>query len=111
MAMTVTEILRKLESLGSPENIAGMERFGIVTPSSYGITAPVLKQLAREVKKTAIDRHLLALELWETGNYEARAIAFLIDDWKKVTPDQMESWAADFDNWATVDGTCSRRRR
>jgi 3-methyladenine DNA glycosylase AlkD len=104
--MTVTQILKKLESLGSPANVAGMERFGIVTPSSYGITTPVLKQLAREVKKQAVDRHLLALELWETGNYEARAIAFLIDDPTKVTPNQMESWASDFDNWATVDGAC-----
>ena len=105
--MNAAEVLRKLQSLGSPENIAGMERFGIVTPSSYGITTPVLKQFAREVKKQAADRHLLALELWESGNYEARAIAFMIDDPKKVTPDQMESWASDFDNWATVDGTCS----
>jgi 3-methyladenine DNA glycosylase AlkD len=105
--MRAAEVLKKLESLGSPDNVAGMKRFGIVAPSSFGITAPVLKQFAREVKKQAADRHRLALELWETGNYEARAIAFLIDDPKKVLPEQMESWASDFDNWATVDGTCS----
>ena len=105
--MTVADILKKLASLGSSANIAGMERFGIVTSQSFGITAPVLKQFAREVKKQAIDRHTLALQLWETGNYEARAVAFLIDDPRKVTPQQMEDWAADFDNWAAVDGTCS----
>jgi 3-methyladenine DNA glycosylase AlkD len=105
--MTVSEVLEKLESLGSPENIAGMRRFGIETTESFGITAPVLKQLAKEVKRQAPDRHALALELWDTGNYEARAIAFLIDDPKQVSPAQMEKWAKDFDNWATVDGTCS----
>ena len=105
--MTVAEVLKQLESLGSRENVAGMERFGIVTPSSFGVSTAVLKQYAREIKKHASDRHTLALELWGTGNYEARAIAFLIDDPKKVTPVQMEDWAADFDNWATVDGTCS----
>ena len=84
--MTVADILKKLASLGSSANIAGMERFGIVTSQSFGITAPVLKQFAREVKKQAIDRHTLALQLWETGNYEARAVAFLIDDPRKVTP-------------------------
>lgn len=104
--MKVGEILKKLESLGSPENVAGMKRFGIVTRNVYGIASPVLKQFAREIKKQTTDRHLLALELWETGNYEARAIAFMIDDPKRVTPDQMEGWAADFDNWATVDSTC-----
>jgi len=48
----------------------------------------------------------LALELWETGNFEARAVAFWIDDPKQVTKKQMDAWAKDFDNWATVDGTC-----
>ena len=104
--MNVAEILRKLESLGSPENVAGMERFGITAPRSFGIATPVLKELAREVKKQTPDRHSLALQLWETGNYEARAIAFFIDDPRAVTPEQMEDWASDFDNWATVDGTC-----
>lgn len=104
--MTVNEIIKKLKSLGDPENVAGMERFGIVTQNSFGISAPVLKQFAKEVKKDATDRHALALELWETGIYDARAVAFLIDDPKLVTPKQMEAWAKDFDNWATVDGTC-----
>ena len=105
--MTVAEIVKKLESLGSPGNVAGMERFGIVSPKSFGIPAPALKQAAREIKKQAEDRHELALELWKTGIYDARAVAFLIDDPKRVTNEQMESWARDFDNWATVDGTCS----
>ena len=105
--MTVAEILKHLESLGSPDDVAGMQRFGIVTPQVFGVRTPVVKQFAREVKKQADDRHRLALLLWETGNYEARAVAVLIDDPLRVTPEQMEDWAADFDNWATVDGTCS----
>lgn len=104
--MTVTEIIDKLRVLGSPENVTGMERFGIVTSKSFGITAPVLKQYAKEVRKQAADRHALALELWETSIYDARAVAFLIDDPKSVTLEQMDAWAKDFDNWATVDGTC-----
>jgi 3-methyladenine DNA glycosylase AlkD len=105
--MTADEVLKRLASLGRPEIVEGMSRFGITTPKSFGVSTPVLKQFAREVKKQADDRHLLALELWKTGNYDARAVAFLIDDPKKVTLQQMDSWAADFDNWATVDGTCS----
>lgn len=105
--MTADEIIKRLRSLGSPESVAGMERFGIVTRKSFGIPTPVLKQYAKEVKKQAADTHALALELWETGIYDARAVAFLIDDPKKVTRKQMDAWARDFDNWATVDGTCS----
>src|SRR5829696_7678452 len=104
--MTLAEVLQRLGSLASPDSVAGMERYGIVTAKSFGISTPVLKQFAREVKRHADDRHELASELWKTGIYDARAVAFLIDDPKLVTREQMESWAADFDNWATVDGTC-----
>jgi len=104
--MKAEEVLARLTALGDPKNVAGMERFGIKTPKSFGIRTPLLKQFAREVKKQAEDRHALAQELWETGNFEARAVAFWIDEPKQVTKKQMDAWAKDFDNWATVDGTC-----
>jgi 3-methyladenine DNA glycosylase AlkD len=105
--MTVDEVIAGLRVLGNPENVAGMERYAIVTRKSFGVPTPVLKQFAKEVKKQATDRHALAHELWKTGIYDARAVAFLIDDPKLVTRQQMDAWANDFDNWATVDGTCS----
>jgi len=105
--MTAAEIIEELRQLGDPSNIVRMERFGVKTPKSFGIRAPELKTFAREVKKEVADRHATALELWKSGNYEARAVAFLIDDPKKVTEKQMDAWARDFDNWATVDGACS----
>ncbi len=104
--MTVDEIIKKLESLENPENIAGMKRFGIVTKKAFGVSAPVLKQFAKAIKKQSEDRHKLALELWETGIHEARIIAYLIDNAKLVSEKQMDSWAKDFDNWAICDGTC-----
>lgn len=104
--MTVGEIIQGLKSLGSPANVAVMARFGIPTQNAVGIRAPDLKKFAKEIKKQADDRHRLALELWGTGIYEARAVAFLIDDPKQVTREQMNAWASDFDNWATVDGAC-----
>lgn len=99
-------ILQRLESIGAPENVAGLARFGITTKKAFGVRAPELKRLAREIKKEIADRHRLAEELWATEIYEARVVAYLIDDPKKVTAKQMESWAADFDNWAICDSTC-----
>lgn len=104
--MEIKEILQKLKSLENPENIAGMARFGIVTKKAFGVSAPVLKEIAKDAKKQSENRHELALELWETGVHEARIIAYLIDEPKKVFEKQMESWAKDFDNWAICDGTC-----
>lgn len=104
--MTADEIIKKLASLENLANVAGMARFGIRTEKAFGVPAPVLKNLAKEVKKETDDRHALALELWKTGIHEARAVAFLIDNPKEVTPEQMDAWAEDFDNWAICDGTC-----
>ncbi|MEM8713883.1 MAG: DNA alkylation repair protein, partial [Planctomycetota bacterium] len=50
--------------------------------------------------------HDLALALWDTGRYEARMLASMIDDPAQVTAAQMNAWARDFDNWALVDTVC-----
>lgn len=104
--MNAADIVKELEPLKNQANIDGMKRYGIVTKKVFGIAAPKLKEIARRLKKEVPDRHKLALELWTTGVYEARVIAFFIDDPKLVTSKQMDLWAKDFDNWATVDGAC-----
>ncbi len=105
--MTADDITEELRLLADPTKAADFERYAIKTPKWFGIRTPDLKAFAREVKKAVADRHETAAELWKSGIFEARAVAFLIDDPKSVTPEQMDAWAADFDNWATVDGACS----
>jgi 3-methyladenine DNA glycosylase AlkD len=105
--MTPAEIIKELKALSDPAKIADLERYAIKTPKWFGIRVPELKAFAREVKKLVDDRHATALQLWKSGIYDVRAVAFMIDDPKKVTPKQMDDWASDFDNWATVDGVCS----
>jgi 3-methyladenine DNA glycosylase AlkD len=104
--MTADKIIKRIELLENPENVAGMKRFGITAKKAFGVSAPVLKGIAKEVKKQTEDRHKLASELWASGIHEARIIAYLIDDAGQVTEAQMDAWAADFDNWAICDGTC-----
>ena len=101
--MEYREILRRLESLGNPDSIASMKRFGIETDRTHGISVPVLRGLAKEIGKD----HLLAQRLWESAIYEARVIAFLIDDPKQVTEQQMERWVEAFDSWSICDGCCA----
>ncbi|HEV7700718.1 MAG TPA: DNA alkylation repair protein [Pyrinomonadaceae bacterium] len=105
--MTAVEIIEELRQLSDPAKLMDLDRYAIKTPKAFGIRAPELKAFAREVKKLVADRHAAAQELWQSGIYDARAVAFLIDDPKKVTSAQMDAWATDFDNWATVDGACS----
>jgi 3-methyladenine DNA glycosylase AlkD len=94
--------LRELKSLGERRNVEGMARFGIVAKNVYGVSKPKLDELARKIGRN----HSLGLELWETGNHDARILAGLVAERKLVTSKQMEHWVRDFDNWDVCDGTC-----
>ena len=100
MSAAADALLAHLRSLRNERNIEGMRRFGIVTTGEQlGISAPVLRTLAREHRRD----HALALELWASGIHEARGLATLVDDPRAVTRSQMESWVRDCDNWAVTD--------
>jgi len=104
--LSVRSILERLSTMARPDIVEYNSRVGLGEAKSLGIPTPQLKKLSAEIRKTVHDRHALALDLWSTGGYDARAIAFMIDDPRRVTEDQMETWVRDFDNWGTVDGTC-----
>lgn len=102
MTMTVDQILAKLESLGVEEDRAGMARFGINTDKAYGIRIPVLRKMAKEMGTN----HELAQALWNTEMHEARILASMIDDPKRVCEAQMEAWVKDFNSWDLCDQVC-----
>ena len=101
--MDLEEAMAVLRDLASEEDRAGMARFGIPTGEALGVRVPDLRRLAKEIGRD----HGLALGLWDTGVHEARLLATMVADPKKVTEDLMESWVADFDSWDLCDQACS----
>ncbi len=99
---TTGQVLQLLRSLGSTEGRATMERFGIPSTNAHGINTPTLKALARKIGRN----HALALELWQTGAFEARAIAAMIADPAKLTKPGMNRWVRDLDSWGICDACC-----
>jgi 3-methyladenine DNA glycosylase AlkD len=95
-------ILEELRALGEQRNVDGMVRFGIRAKIAYGVAKPRMDSLARRIGRD----HELALQLWATGVHDARILAGMIDEPRRVTAAQMERWVRDFDNWDTCDGTC-----
>jgi len=100
--MTAEMIVDELRGIANPENVKGMARFGISSNNTLGISMPVIRQMAKEFR----GNHDLALELWDSGIHEARILAALIDDPKKVTEAQMEKWVYEFDSWDVCDQCC-----
>jgi len=103
MIHRVANIINILKNQYNYKNIVGMARFGIKTKSAFGIPIPELRKLAKKIGRD----HVLANELWKTKIHEARLLAGFIEDPKKLTEQQMERWAKDFDSWDICDQVCS----
>lgn len=102
MEATYEAILKQLRSLYNPENVAGMERFGINTKNTYGVSIPDLRAMAKKIGRD----HDLAQELWASGIHDARILACLIDSPENVSEEQAESWVKNFDSWDVCDQCC-----
>lgn len=100
----LNEIMSQLRLSANPINIEGMARFGITGEKILGIKMTELEGFRKAIGKN----HELALLLWNEGYHESRLLAAMIADHKKVTPELMDSWANDFDNWAVYDSVCGK---
>jgi len=96
------EALAWLERKGTRRNVESLARYGIVARRAFGVPVGTLLQLAKRIGKD----HDLAAALWDSGWYEARLLAGMVDDPEQVTLRQMNAWAAGFDNWGVCDTVC-----
>ena len=101
--MNKAEVLDWLERNGSAKEAEGLKRYGILTKDR--VLGMSMSKIQAQAKKIGKD-HALAQELWKSGCYEARMVAAYIDEPDRVTRQQMDAWARDFDNWGTCDTVC-----
>ncbi len=102
--MNIKDIIEEFENLYDPTSIEGMKKGGIDPEKAYGIKIPVLRKMAKKIKKN----RKLAQQLWELGYRETMILAGMIDDPVQVTEKQMDDWisSAYFSYWEIVDQTC-----
>ena len=79
--MTPEEALGELEALGSEKMRDFNAKHG-VGKNQYGVKMGDIRNVAKKIKMD----HALALKLWETGNVDARFLAILIINPKKLSP-------------------------
>ena len=88
--MTAAEIMEQLKPLGSESYKKVMRNHGIPEPF-FGVKIAELKKFQKRIKKD----YQLALDLYKTGNYDARYLAGLIADDAKMTRKDLRGWLAD----------------
>ena len=91
VAWSVDDILDWLRGHASATVLDEMgPRYGIHTSKAFGVPMAQMKRLGKQI---GVD-HRLAVALWDTGWYEARIVAAMIDDPGAVTGEQMDRWCA-----------------
>ncbi len=95
-------VVTRLRAIADPENVRGMARFGINPEGALGVSMPALRKIGRELGRD----QPLSLALWKTGIHEARILAALVGDPRRVTRAQADRWVRDLDSWDVCDQLC-----
>ncbi len=85
--MTAKEILAEIKPLGSDSYKKIIMKHGAAEPC-YGVKIDALKKIQKRVKKD----YQLALDLYDTGVYDARYLAGLIADDAQMTKKDLQRW-------------------
>lgn len=102
MLPDVQEVLSSLKQLATEATLTGMARYAIPSDKAFGVAMRDIQALAKRLGRS----HELAERIWASGWYEARLLAAYVDDPVSVTPEQMDRWCDDFDNWGVCDTIC-----
>ena len=87
--MTADEIVKQLKPLGSDSYKKTLLNHGIKEPA-YGVKIEELKKYQKRIKMD----YQLALDLYDTGIYDAMYLAGLIADDLKMTKKDLRQWVA-----------------
>ena len=85
--MTTEQVMKELEKKGSESIKKILQNHGAKGPL-FGVKISDLKVIQKKVKRD----HELAMNLYATGNYDARYLAGLIADESKMTRKDIQQW-------------------
>ena len=103
---TATDILTQLKKLGKDSYKQTLLRHGIAEPV-LGVSIENLKQIQKRVKKD----YQLALDLYDTGVYDAMYLAGLIADDAQMTKKDLQRWVDNVRTSGLAMDPPSRQRR
>src|SRR5688572_5001190 len=87
--MNASQVLRELETLGKPNyKRLLMQNHGVKEPF-FGVPISELKKIQKRIKQD----YQLALDLYDSGNYDAMYLAGLVADDARMTKGDLQSWA------------------
>ncbi len=96
--MTFKDAMTELKARGTEQTRIIYTQHG-VPEEMFGVSFAHLRAVARKIHE---DQDL-AVELWATGNHDARVLATLVADPAAISSAQLDDWARDLDNGILCD--------
>lgn len=100
--MQFEQIMTALKKLVDKRAIAAREKTGIKTDNYLGVSLIKLKNLSKKIKKD----HQLAIQLRNSGIYDAILLSFMVDEPKKVSKHEAKNIIKKIDHWILADNFC-----
>lgn len=98
MSMTFAVAMAELKTMGTAQNVKIYKRHG-AGDNLFGVSFANLYKLQ---KKIGVN-HPLAIELWKSGNSDARTLATMVADPAQLTPSLADQWLADIRYYLLAD--------
>lgn len=104
MTMTTEQVLHEMEAAGAEQNRKIYRRHG-AGDNQFGVSFAFMDALEKRLKREKDpDRdHAMALDLWATGNQDARILATRLADPAQMVDALLNAWARDVDNYGLAD--------
>lgn len=96
--MIFDEIIKGLQAEGTEQNRKTYARHG-VRGEQFGVSFASLGKMAKRIKQN----HSAALQLWASGNHDARMLAARVADPLRLDAALVDTWAANLDNYILTD--------
>jgi 3-methyladenine DNA glycosylase AlkD len=98
--MTANEIVEELRALGAESIKKVLRNHGVREPF-FGVKVGDMKKIEKRIRKD----YQLALDLYETGNYDAMYLAGLVADDAKMTKKDLNRWVKMADGGSLATAT------
>ena len=99
MNNNLSAVMAQLEAAGTAQNRKVYGRHGAAEPM-FGVSYANLGKIAKPIE---VDR-ALAVELWDSGNHDARVLALRVADPAAVDESLASRWLRDVDNYILAEG-------
>ncbi len=86
------EILVRIKRLQNRDTVISMQRRGVLYKVNFGVSIPLLRQIATAYPKN----HLIALKLWNKQWRETMILATLLEEPEEVSENQIDYWVRNF---------------